>query len=295
MPLFKGSSKKTMSKNIATEMKSGKPQKQSIAIAYNMAARSKKKMARGGSTSENHVHDESCMSKGGSCYADGGTVLVPVDQQEAVEKQIKDAQSTTKMAYGGLVDEDENGKEILNKNRSTHDSDHAWDVRDESASMPSSKSMSAPHRDSGLDSELDDEEDDLLAFARPGAPAEKPPSKFMAGGGRAEMSMRDTADSLDPEELDMVGTIMKRRKMMAEGGMVDDGASDLSRNADEEYNNEDQMSFNALRKENYSETPGLDDLTSPEDSNEHGDKLSDADAHDMVDSIRKKLKLGRKF
>jgi hypothetical protein len=34
MPLAKGSSRKVMSKNIATEMHAGKPQKQAIAIAY---------------------------------------------------------------------------------------------------------------------------------------------------------------------------------------------------------------------------------------------------------------------
>lgn len=40
MPLKKGSSKKTISKNIETEMKAGKPQKQSIAIALNLARKS---------------------------------------------------------------------------------------------------------------------------------------------------------------------------------------------------------------------------------------------------------------
>ena len=34
MPLIKGTSKKAFEKNIATEIKHGKPQKQAVAIAY---------------------------------------------------------------------------------------------------------------------------------------------------------------------------------------------------------------------------------------------------------------------
>jgi len=80
--------------------------------------------------------------------------------------------------------------------------------------------------------------------------------------------------------------------MMAEGGEVD-----LSRNADEDPNMEDQMSFDALKKENYSETPGLDDLDSPMDSAQHGDEEErDAeDEHDMVSSVRRKMAMKRQF
>lgn len=46
MPLAKGKSREAVKKNIKTEMKAGKPQKQAVAIALNQKRRSTPKMGK---------------------------------------------------------------------------------------------------------------------------------------------------------------------------------------------------------------------------------------------------------
>ncbi|WP_425306869.1 DUF6496 domain-containing protein [Caballeronia grimmiae] len=48
MPLKKGTSRDTVSKNIKTEMKHGKPQKQAVSIALNEARKSGKRIPKKG-------------------------------------------------------------------------------------------------------------------------------------------------------------------------------------------------------------------------------------------------------
>lgn len=93
--------------------------------------------------------------------------------------------------------------------------------------------------------------------------------------------------------------------MMADGGILSHGSmdsddsdqADLSRNADEDANEEDQASFDSLRKENYSESAGLRQMDSPDDSAQHGDdEESDSEnEHDKIDKMRSRMNMRRQF
>lgn len=70
MPLIKGKSKKSFEKNVATEVESGKPLKQSLAIAYDVQRKAKKKAkkenpAENASTPAFREYAEKKMAKGG--------------------------------------------------------------------------------------------------------------------------------------------------------------------------------------------------------------------------------------
>lgn len=95
-----------------------------------------------------------------------------------------------------------------------------------------------------------------------------------AHGGEVEEHYASIADAI----------LAKKRRM--EGA---DDMANLSLNAVEEPNNEDQLSWNALRKENYSESEGLEQLDQPEDSNLHDVEI-ESDKHDKVGAIRKRMK-----
>lgn len=77
----------------------------------------------------------------------------------------------------------------------------------------------------------------------------------------------------------------------------DSDQADIARNAEEDANMEDQASFDAMRKENYSESEGLKQLDSPMDSAQKSDseEMDSHDRHDKVEMIRRKMMSKRQF
>jgi hypothetical protein len=105
-------------------------------------------------------------------------------------------------------------------------------------------------------------------------------------------------------EIDSGAYDMDEAVRMAEGGEIlshdsiysdDSDQADLSRNHDEDANEEDQLSFNALRKESYNSS-NLD-VENPKDSAQMGDEeeANSENKHDMVSSIRRKMKSRKQF
>jgi rubrerythrin len=92
MPLIKGKSKKSFEKNVATEVESGKPLKQSLAIAYDVQRKAKKKAkkenpAENASTPAFREYAEKKMAEGGSIN----------DSDAAMQKAAMDAQNRAGM------------------------------------------------------------------------------------------------------------------------------------------------------------------------------------------------------
>lgn len=271
MPLIKRASKKALSKNIETEMHAGTPQKQALAIAFNTQRQARKKMAFGGEF----------MGKKDSQPAQPAPR--PSDDQsntEAAMDSIRKAFGPKKAKVGMMYAE---GGEIRAGSRRPDADDE--DER-EMAMMEGASSEHGPELDArdehmtGIDDAADERDEHMLEAA----PTSHAPEK------RAGTKMV-TEDSSDDMELSMMhlakggiaDLIRAKHKMMAEGGEVD-----LQDNSDEHLNEEDQLSYKAARKKTYYDDSQIS--RQPMDSNEHGDELSDEDSHDMVSSIRKKMK-----
>lgn len=320
MPLIQGGSKKAISKNIATEMKHGKPQKQSIAIAFATArkAKGKKKMAKGGEASADQRTPES-------------TEMLDMHPLEhAAERRAG--------SYKPDVDTEHTDRDEIMLDEHPREHEHELDARDErmegidAAYNERSQSMRGPHERfarGGVvrEQELDSRDEHMSGITDGSIDARKMnmldehPTRH---GGELDAKRSHHYDEDDegahglgmlhtenqPDEYSKHGIInyakggiaeaIRHKKKMAMGyadggeaeGSYPKGESpDLqSNNGDEWLNREDQMSYGAARKKTYYDNSQLD--AQPEDSNEHGDDI-EHDKHDMVEQIRQKMKMKR--
>jgi len=280
MPLIKKPTKKAFEHNVEAEMHAGKPQDQSLAIAYSIKKKNKKKMANGGLV---NFKDE--------VEADADNASTPEEmrmRKESSGKDIKHPQFNSEGHADADNARDDEEMEMKRKSRGemSHDVDitvpeeHEADA-DNQRRKPMAKggyltnAKSEGHAD--IDNAKTDEDEDMMEHFDDGGIA----GSLMKLAPMALMALSKGGSIAD--------RIMQKRKMMAEGGEVD-----LAKNSEEDLNNEDQMSFDAGLKEQYD----VDQISpQPMDSNEKGDsRESDAENmhdDDMIEQIRKRLKAKR--
>jgi hypothetical protein len=241
-------------------------------------------------------------SNGRKPYAAGGMTI----QEDPEEHMLREDESDLEMGAGPSEDEGMEMAHMDDEEGPDRQGPEVPDMEDEHTTgrRPYAKGGSIQFHDA-------EENED-------GSP--RAVDEYMAYDKHREMDDQPMSEEEIEHHADIASAIMARRKSemdgadsdsdiedemyMAEGGGIkskgswdtheDADQADLSRNADEDANEEDQMSFGALRKENYSETPGLDELDSPMDSAQHGDgpehdEENDHDS-DMISRIMAKMK-----
>lgn len=239
MPLFKGKSQKSFKKNVETEMDEGKPQKQSLAIAFSMQRRGKKKMAYGG---EVDLRDE---KKSGID-----------DASDPREMDMMDGSSTK-------------GKEELDlRKEKMTDIDDAGDSRDEDMIEGKPRRHSDEKRAGSMRASADDRDDRDM--------------QMLSQGGEIDDLREETPRTI-------AEAVMRKKRMMAKGGMVD--IQDNGREDPESYDDLNRAA--AMKDDAYFDDSQLS--AQPMGSNEHGDDLSDEDKHGagMIAEIMRKMRSKR--
>lgn len=278
MPLIQSKSKKALKENIATEMEAHPEKKsQDLAIAYSIQRRNKKKkMAQGGEISaadekrpmpeDEHADKAMAARNSGAEAPKKASWIDDTWSSQASESKSKASSDIELSAQNGSMDGIDDAvtpeeMDMIRRHRMAKGGMAKQHANESSESSPLS-----PHKEMSLEdiaqrmNELERKRD------------------MLAHGGMPKDEDRESSD--------MIQRLIDKRQKYAEGGEV----ADVSRNADEDHNFEDQVSFDALRKENYSESEGLNQLDSPEDSNLKGNDGLESDEHDHISEIRRKMR-----
>lgn len=316
MPLLKG--RKNISKNIKTEMEHGKPQKQSIAIAMQVA-RKPKKMAKGGAISasdEKRPMPEEMDNDSAMVHKNSGKKSLPessmtsrpdIAQSQRGPKNPQKIKHPKIASSGAFQVKLRDQEDDLQESASVNDGPQRQppEMYDEEGADRQGPDVPALHmKRMAKGGEIDIMEEDYTDKPDKGFGA----IIFKAEGGEIEDSeMQPEPEAEEERHASLAAAVMaKRRKaaagadsdsdieqMLAEGGSVGPGSdmADIEHENNVEhpngyyYRNED-----AALKENYDED--MLDVSQPMDSNMHGDDL-DSDKHDHIDMIRRKMKMKR--
>lgn len=305
MPLLKG--KRNIGKNIKTEMDAGKPQKQSIAIAMQVA-RKPKKMAQGGSVKDEKrpMPSETENDSKNVSQNPGKKPLIESDMTSRPDiRQSQKGPKTTRIKHPKMA-----GSGAFQVRLRDQEDD-----LQESAQVNNGPQRQPPES-------LDEEGAD-----RQGPDADALHMKRMAHGGQIESSVEEDytnkADKgfgaiifkaeggeIEQEEerhASLAAAVMAKRRaaahgadsdsdieqMLAEGGAVGPGSdmADIEHENNVEHpNGYYERNEDSALKENYDED--MLGLHQPEDSNEHGDDIP-ADEHDHIDMLRRRMKAKR--
>jgi len=324
MPLMKSKSKKAFEHNVEAEMHAGKPKDQSLAIAYSVKRKaSKKKYAQGGPVSakeekrpmpEQKANDSKMVSQNDHKRDNGQDNWL--DQPTKAQAQMNNGRAVKPIKHPSMQqspvfkvkmrDEEDHLEESAKPGPygEQPSRDHDEEDADKSGlSVPSLKMKKMA--EGGMINEevsMKDAEEDMDPDMSPIRESYDSPSEdeimssHFAEGGEVDEDQEMAID----HAASIAAAIMAKRKY-ARGGEIlsedsmdsdDSDMADLNRNAEEDANMEDKASFDALRKENYSESDALEESSHPEDSNMHSPEHDEEDINDksIVSAIRRKMK-----
>lgn len=286
MPLIGGKSKKAFSKNVETEENAGKPPKQSLAIAYSVQRKAKKKMAYGGKAEDDanpgtpaKKPDNSRPPMADYMNKDMDPSAAPMDAEDdsmyPPQSEIMDNNNRKRFAKGGTVD----GQLVPGMEE------------DESPGM-------GLYAQGGPVAGSEDTNEPSVPKRKPDD-SRRPMDAYMAGQATDESPAGYTED-----EKSIVDAIRAKRAidkdsmegMFAEGGQIpgdyNEGNIDWE-NGQSPYDNDNSEAY---KKELYDDSQLS---RQPHDSNLKGDdrEMSGENEHDMglVDRIRERMRNRRGF
>lgn len=302
MPLIKGKSPKAFEHNVKAEMQAGKPQDQSLAIAYSVKKKAgmkkKPQFAKGGQVPPSVKNEPIPMPEPKQHTA----MPMPKPQKMALKGPKMVESGILKVKPMAQVYEDAINKKddpaLIEKEMDQMDSYPPKDETEHIAYDDDHALRSNRFAKGGMVNETNEIVQDLGYESKPIPAAEQDDDyedhvtddRLDKAYGPAGARYAEGGTLDDEEHASIAAAIMAKRakNMMAEGGPVyeDDSQVDLNLNSMEQPNPYEDHNHEIL-KENYdSDMEGVDQ---PMDSNEHGHEI-DSDEHDMISSIRAKMK-----